>query len=109
MSDFRLTSFKTLKIFYIISASWCCAAPLFIQARSVLSPYTYTVCVMTAEPFNIQASIKGLSQIMSFNVYVEKHAKIKFCVKLSIMPTQTNVKMTAAHVNYRVSRKLFFK
>ena len=38
-----------------------------------------------------------------------KHAKIKFCVKLGMMPTQTNVKMTAVHMNYRVSRKLIFK
>ena len=50
-----------------------------------------------------------LSQIMSFHVYVETHAKVKFCVKLGMMPTQTNVKMTSAHMNYRVSRKLIFK
>ena len=35
--------------------------------------------------------------------------KIKFCVKLGLMLTQTNVKMTAAHTNYKVSRKLIFK
>ena len=46
---------------------------------------------------------------MSFHVYVETHAKITFCVKLAMMPTQTNVKMTAAHMNYRVDRKLVFK
>ena len=46
---------------------------------------------------------------MSFHVYVETHAKIAFCVKLGMMPTQANVKMTAAHINYRVGRKLIFK
>ena len=46
---------------------------------------------------------------MSFHVYVETHAKIKVCVKLGMMPTQTNVEMTAAHMNYRVSKKLIFK
>ena len=35
-------------------------------------------------------------------MYVKTHAKITFCVKLSIMPTQMNVKMTAAHMNYSV-------
>ena len=46
---------------------------------------------------------------MSFNVYVETRETIKFCVKLVMMPTQTNVKITAAHMNYEVSRKLIFK
>ena len=46
---------------------------------------------------------------MSFHVYVETHAKIKVCVKLGMMPTQTNVEMTAAHMNYKVSKKLIFK
>ena len=46
---------------------------------------------------------------MPFRVYVETHAKIKVCVKLGMMPTQTNVEMTAAHMNYRVSKKLIFK
>ena len=44
---------------------------------------------------------------MSFHVYVETHAKIKACVKLDMMPSQTNVKITAAHMNYRVSKKQF--
>ena len=46
---------------------------------------------------------------MPFRVYVETHAKIKVCVKLDMMPTLTNVEMTAAHMNYRVSKKLIFK
>ena len=46
---------------------------------------------------------------MSFRVYVETHAKIKVCVKLGMMPTQKNVEMTAAHMNYSVSKKLIFK
>ena len=40
---------------------------------------------------------------------METHSKIKVCVKLGMMPTQTNVEMTAAHMNYRVSKKLIFK
>ena len=43
---------------------------------------------------------------MSFHVYEATYAKIEFCVKLGMMPTQTNVKITAARVNYKVSRKL---
>ena len=46
---------------------------------------------------------------MSFHVYVETRATVKFCVKLGMIPTQKNVKITAAHMNYKVSRKLFFK
>ena len=46
---------------------------------------------------------------MSFHVYVETHVKIKVCDKLNLMTTQTNVEMTAAHMNYRVSKKLIFK
>ena len=45
---------------------------------------------------------------MSFHVFVATHAKIEFYVKLDMMPMQTNVKMTAARKNYRVSRKLMF-
>ena len=41
---------------------------------------------------------------MSFHVYVETHATIKFCVKLGMMPVQTNVKITSAHMNYKASR-----
>ena len=46
---------------------------------------------------------------MPFHAYVETLAKIKVCVKLGMMPTQTNVEMTAVHMNYRVSKKLIFK
>ena len=46
---------------------------------------------------------------MPFRIYVETHAKIKVCVKLGMMLMQTNVEMTAAHMNYRVSKKLIFK
>ena len=46
---------------------------------------------------------------MSFHVYEETHAKIKVCVKFGMMPRQTKVEMTAAHMNYRVSKKLIFK
>ena len=46
---------------------------------------------------------------MPFHVYVETHAKIKVCVKLGMMLTQTNVEMTVAHMNYRVSKTLIFK
>ena len=35
--------------------------------------------------------------------------KNKVCVKLGMLPTQKNVEMTAAHMNYRVSKKLIFK
>ena len=37
------------------------------------------------------------------------HAKVEFCVKLDMMPTQTNVKVTAARMNYIVSRQLMVK
>ena len=33
----------------------------------------------------------------------------KGCVKLGMMPTQTNVKITAAHIKYQVNRNLIFK
>ena len=46
---------------------------------------------------------------MAVHVYVATHAKIEFYIKLDIMPTQTNVKVTAAHMNYKVRRKLIFK
>ena len=46
---------------------------------------------------------------MSFHVYEVTHAKTEFCVKLGMMPTQTNVKITAGRMNYKVSRKLIFK
>ena len=46
---------------------------------------------------------------MSFHVYVATHANVEFCVNLDIMPTQTNVKVTAARINYRVSKKFMFK
>ena len=46
---------------------------------------------------------------MPFHVYVETHTKIKVCVKLGMMIMQTNVEMTAAHMNYRVSKTLIFK
>ena len=36
-------------------------------------------------------------------------SKNKSCVKLGMMPAQTNIEMTAAHMNYRVSKKLIFK
>ena len=44
---------------------------------------------------------------MSFHFYMETIAKIQFYVKLGMM--QMNVKMTAAHMNYKVSKKLIFK
>ena len=34
---------------------------------------------------------------------------IKCCIKLGMMPTQANVKMTSAHMSDKVSRKLIFK
>ena len=34
---------------------------------------------------------------------------MKDCVKLGMMPTQTNVEMTAAHMNNKVSKILIFK
>ena len=40
---------------------------------------------------------------MSFHVYGAAHAKIEFCVKLGMMPTQTNVKITVTRMNYKVS------
>ena len=40
---------------------------------------------------------------------VETRAKIKFCVKLGMMPTQRYGKMTAANMNYKVSRMLIVK
>ena len=46
---------------------------------------------------------------MSFHVNMETCARIKFCVKLGIMPTQMNGKIIAAHMNYKVSRRLIFK
>ena len=42
-------------------------------------------------------------------VNVETHATIKFCVKLGLTLTQTYSKMTAAYVNYKVSRRLISK
>ena len=39
----------------------------------------------------------------------KKKKKKKNCVKLGMTPTQTNVEMTTAHMNYRVSKKLIFK
>ena len=42
---------------------------------------------------------------MSFNVYEATHAKIEFCVKLGMMPTQSNVKIIAARMNYKVSKR----
>ena len=41
-------------------------------------------------------------------VNVETRATIKVCVKLDMTPTQTYGKMTAANVNYKVSRRLIF-
>ena len=35
--------------------------------------------------------------------------KIEFCVKLGMMPTQTNVKITAASMDYKVNIKSIFK
>ena len=46
---------------------------------------------------------------MSFHVNVEICATINFCVKLGKAPTQTNDKITAAHMNYKVSWRLLFK
>ena len=47
---------------------------------------------------------------MSFYVYMETHAKYCFGLnKQDMMPSQTNVKITAAHMNYKVSRQLIFK
>ena len=46
---------------------------------------------------------------MSFHVYEATYAKIEFYVELGMMPTQTNVKITAARMNYRVSRQLIYK
>ena len=45
---------------------------------------------------------------MSFHVNMATHAKIEFC-NLDMMPMQTNVKVTAALMNYRVSRKVMLK
>ena len=53
----------------------------------------------------LKASIRNSARLC----YVETRETIKFCVKLVMMPTQTNVKITAAHMNYEVSRKLIFK
>ena len=50
-----------------------------------------------------------ISQIMSFHVNVEICATINCCVKLGKAPTQTNDKITAVHINYKVSRRLLFK
>ena len=50
-----------------------------------------------------------ISQIMSFHFNVEICATINFCVKLGKTPMQTNGKITAAHMNYKVSRRLLFK
>ena len=36
------------------------------------------------------------------SVYVATDAKIEFCVKLDMMPTQTNVKVTAARMKVNV-------
>ena len=59
MSDFRFTSVKTIQnVSDIFSASWYCAAPLFIYA-------------------SIRDSAK-----LSFYVNVETHVKIKVCVKI---------------------------
>ena len=41
---------------------------------------------------------------------METRATIKFCVKFGIThSTQTNGKIMAAHINYKVSRRLIFK
>ena len=46
---------------------------------------------------------------MSSCVDVETRATIKVCVKLGMTHTQTYGKMTAANMNYKVSRMLIFK
>ena len=46
---------------------------------------------------------------MSFHINMEKLATIKFCVRLGMTPMQTNDKLAAAHMSYKVSRKLIFK
>ena len=46
---------------------------------------------------------------MLFHVNEATHTKIEFCVKLGMMPIETNVKITAARMNYKVSRKLIYK
>ena len=79
-----LTSVKTIqKVSDILPASWRCTAPLFVHA-----------------------SIRDSAKLCHF---LETHAKIKVCVKLGMMPKQTNVEMTAAHMNYKVNKKLIFK
>ena len=46
---------------------------------------------------------------MSSLVNVETRPTIKFCVKLGMTPTLAYGKMTAAYMNYEVSRMLIFK
>ena len=46
---------------------------------------------------------------MLFHANVETRAIIKFCDKLGMAPMQTDGKITAAHMNYKVSIRLIFK
>ena len=46
---------------------------------------------------------------MSPRINVETRATIIFCVKLGMTPTQMYGTMTAANMNYKVSRRLIFK
>ena len=46
---------------------------------------------------------------MSSRVNMKTLATIKFCVKLGMTPALAYGKMTAANINYKVSRRLIFK
>ena len=46
---------------------------------------------------------------MLSRVNMETHTTIKLCLKLGTTPTQTYGKMTAANINYKVSRRLICK
>ena len=56
----------------------------------------------------LNASIRNSARLgLSRNV--ETRVTINFSVKLGMTPTQTYGKMTAANMNYKVSRRLIFK
>ena len=84
-SDFRYISISQncLKASHIPSVSLCCAA-----------------CSEGIHYWFIQ--------ILSFHVTVETRATIKFCVKLGMAFCRQMGKITAAHMNYKVCKRLIF-